>query len=117
MDLVVTRRAGHEGLASPFRHEPGPCWLAGAGVCEVGEPGDVVHLHLAAALAQLAPVPLEPGNDLFAGVRIPAGSAIDDDRGLAPFDLGSAANRLSGPRSGLNLQVSGIQGAGNRGDS
>jgi hypothetical protein len=22
-------------------------WLAGAGVCEVGEPGDVVHLHLA----------------------------------------------------------------------
>jgi excisionase family DNA binding protein len=38
-------------------------------------------------------------------------------RWQARYNLGSAANRLSGPRSGLNLQVSGIQGAGNRGDS
>ena len=86
MDLIVTGRADHEGLAPPFRHEPGPCWLAGAGICEVGEPGDVVHLHLVAVLAQFAPVPLEPGDDLFAGVRVPAGSAVGDDRVLAPFE-------------------------------
>jgi hypothetical protein len=74
MDLVVAGRADHEGLAALCCHECGPCWLAGAGVCEVGEPGDVVHLHLAAVLAQFAPVPLEPGNDLFAGVEVPAGA-------------------------------------------
>ena len=51
MDLVVAGRADHKGLAPLFRHEPGPGWLAGAGICEVGEPGDVVHLHLAAVLA------------------------------------------------------------------
>jgi hypothetical protein len=51
MDLVVARRADHEGLAPPFRHEPGPGWLAVAGAREVGELGDVVHLHLAAVLA------------------------------------------------------------------
>src|ERR1700734_517512 len=39
MDLVVAGRADYEGLAPSFRHEPGPCWLAGAGICEVGEPG------------------------------------------------------------------------------
>ena len=90
MDLVVTGRADHEGLAPLCCHEPGPCWLASAGVCEVGEPGDVVHLHLAAVLAQFAPVPLEPGDDLLAGVGVPAGSAVDDDRGFLPFE-GNAA--------------------------
>jgi hypothetical protein len=34
-----------------------------AGTCEVGQPGGVVHLHLAAVLAQLARVPQEPGAD------------------------------------------------------
>ena len=61
-----------------------------AGACEVGEPGDVVHLHLAAVLAQLARIPQEPGNDLLAGVGVPAGSAVDDDRVLLPFE-GNAA--------------------------
>ena len=61
-----------------------------AGTCEVGEPGDVVHLHLAAVLAQLARVPQEPGDDLLAGVNAPAGSAVDDDRGFLPFE-GDAA--------------------------
>ena len=90
MDLVVAGRADHEGLAALCCHEPGPCWLAGAGVCEVGEPGDVVHLHLAAVLAQFARVPQEPGDDLLAGVGLPDGDAIGEDRGLAPFE-GDAA--------------------------
>jgi hypothetical protein len=51
VDLVVAGRADHEGLAPPFRHVPGPGWLAVTGVCEIGQPGDVVHLHLAALLA------------------------------------------------------------------
>jgi hypothetical protein len=67
MDLVVAGRANHEGFASLGCHEPGPRWLAVAGVCEVDQPGDVLHLHLAAVLAQLAPVPLEPGDDLGYG--------------------------------------------------
>jgi hypothetical protein len=46
MDLVVAGRADHEGLAPPFRHEPGPCWLAGAGICEVS-----VHAAILAAAA------------------------------------------------------------------
>jgi hypothetical protein len=90
VDVVVARRADHEGFAPPFCHEPGPGWLAVSGACEVGEPGDVVHLHLAAVLAQLAPVPQEPGNDFLAGVNAPAGSAVGDDRGLLPFE-GDAA--------------------------
>ena len=39
MDLVVAGRADHEGLAPPFRHEPGQCWLAVEGVPEA------VHLR------------------------------------------------------------------------
>jgi len=57
-----------------------------AGTCEVGEPGDVVHLHRAAVLAQLARAPQEPGDDLLAGVDLPAGSAVGEDRGFAPFE-------------------------------
>ena len=53
-------------------------------------PDDVVHLHLAAVLAQLAPVPQEPGDDLLAGVGVPAGSAVGDDRGFLSFE-GNAA--------------------------
>ena len=90
MDLVVTGRADHEGLAPSFRHEPGPGWLAVAGICEVSEPGDVVHLHLAGVLAQFAPVSLEPGDDLLARIGVPAGSAVGDDRGFLPFE-GNAA--------------------------
>ena len=79
-------RADHEGLAPSCRHESGPGWLAVAGVCEVGQFGDVVHLHLAAVLAQFARVPQEPGDDLLAWVTIPAGNAIGEDRGFAPFE-------------------------------
>jgi len=90
MDLVVAGRADHEGLAPFCCHEAGPCWLAVAGACEVGQPGDVVHLHLAAVLAQFARVPQEPGDDLLAGVDLPAGIAVGEDRGFAPFE-GDAA--------------------------
>ena len=90
MDLIMAGRADHEGLAPFCCHEPGLCWLAVAGACEVAQPGDVVHLHLAAVLAQLAPVPQEPGNDLLAGVNLPARGAVGDDRGFLPFE-GNAA--------------------------
>src|SRR5947207_3433818 len=86
VDLVMTGLAEHEGLAPLCCHEPGPGWLAVAGTCEVGEPGDVVHLHRAAVLAQLARAPQEPGDDLLAGVDLPAGSAVGEDRGFAPFE-------------------------------
>lgn len=79
-------RADHEGLASLCCHECDPCWLAGAGVCEVGEFGDVVHLHGAAVVAELASVPQEPGDELFAGQGIPAGEAVVDDRCFAPCE-------------------------------
>jgi hypothetical protein len=58
--------------------------LAGAGIGERGEFGDVVDLHRAAGVAEFAPVPHEPGDDLFAGQEVPAGNAVVDDRGLAP---------------------------------
>ena len=47
----------------------------------------MLHLHLAAVLAQFARVPQEPGDDLLAGVSAPAGSAV-----------GGLADRLSDDR-------------------
>ena len=54
--------------------------------CEVGEFGDEVHLHLAAVVAELASVPQEPGDELFAGQGVPAGDTVFDDRCFTPCE-------------------------------
>jgi hypothetical protein len=50
----------------------------------------MMHLHLAAVLAQFARVPWEPGNDLLAGVSIPAGNAVGKDRVFLPCERDAA---------------------------
>jgi hypothetical protein len=56
VDVVMAGVADHEGFAAPIAHGlfPSGWWVAGPGA--VGEPPDVVHLHLAVALADFAGV-------------------------------------------------------------
>ena len=66
--------ADDEGLAPFPGHEGRPRWLARPGRAELGESGDVVDCHRGAVIAQLAPPPAEPANQLFA-------RGVDWDRG------------------------------------
>jgi hypothetical protein len=85
MGAVMTRRADHEGFASPFGHELGPCrlWLPRRG--EVGELADLVNLHTGSVLAHLAPAGPEPADQL-GSFPLAGGDwqAVGDDR---PFLL------------------------------
>ena len=66
MDVGVAVKADHKGLAAPFLHDRRPCGPARlTELAEVGEFPDVMHFHVPGALADLAPVRQEPGDQLL----------------------------------------------------
>ena len=86
--------ADHKGLASPFDHDAVPRGLGWSGSCKVGELADVMNDHLAGLLAELAPAPQEPGDQLGARVGDPFREAVVDDRRLLPLS-GIPPNRAT----------------------
>jgi hypothetical protein len=66
VDVVAAGTADDEGLAPFPGHEGRPRWLARPGRAELGEFGDVVDCHRGAVVAQLAPPPAEPVDQLLA---------------------------------------------------
>src|SRR3954453_15789530 len=90
VDVVVAGAADDEGLAPFPGHEGRPRWLAWPGRAELGESGDVVDCHRGAVIAQLAPPPAEPADQLLArgGGRDRGG--ISDDRALVAFESSPA---------------------------
>src|SRR6266849_3702174 len=66
VDVLVARRADDEGLAPHSCHERCPRGLARPGFPEVFERGDLVDCHRGTVLAQLAPPPAEPVDQLLA---------------------------------------------------
>src|SRR5215467_9806912 len=66
VDLVVAGRADDQRLAPHPGHELGPLRLWPPRVGEIGEGADVVHLHLGASPAPLAPAAAEPADQLLA---------------------------------------------------
>ena len=67
VDGVVAVGADHKGLAAPFCHDRRPCRpLRLAELVEVGELSDVVHLNVSRALADLASVRKDSGNQFLA---------------------------------------------------
>ena len=86
-------QADHKGLAPPFRHDRrprGPARLAE--LAEVGEFPDVMHFHVPGALADLAPVREEPGNQLLR-TGCPAWLAVLDNGLLLLPERYSAVSR------------------------
>ena len=78
--------ADDEGLAPFPGHEGRPRWLARPGRAELGELGDVVDCHRGAVIAQLAPPPAEPVDQLLSrGVDRDRGG-VSDDRALVAFE-------------------------------
>ena len=73
MDVVMAVLADYKGLAPPFRHDRRPCRHIRRArpvedFVEVRELSDMVHLNVSRALADLASVRKEPGNELGAAL-------------------------------------------------
>ena len=92
----MARFADDERLAPFFRHEGCPRVLAKGRGCEVGEPGHVVRLHLAAAPAQFAFPPQEAGDQLLAGVMALARDAVVEDHIAWVRQLSGVSRRWMG---------------------
>src|SRR6476660_7579415 len=90
VDGVVAGLADVKGLAPPPRHQfrPRGPWLSR--LAEVGELADLVHMHLAAVPADLAPVRQEPGDQLLMADDARDKGAIGDDRILLPPERNAA---------------------------
>jgi hypothetical protein len=78
--------AEHEGLATPVCHAGGPFGLPWPGWGEVGERADVVHLHLARLLADLAGGREKPCDELLVRIVHPDRLAVGDRRRSSPSE-------------------------------
>jgi hypothetical protein len=92
VDGLVAGVTDHEGLASFPGHECRPVGLSRVGCAETGEFADLMHEHSARFLAQFAPVPQEPGGQLFSRVGNPLlNGALDVDDGVVDREDGLVA--------------------------
>ena len=91
MDVGLAGVADHEGLASPLCHDPHPFRLFGR--VEVGEVADLMHLHRAGSLADLAPSGQQPMDDLLATRRRWEWRAVHGDRVNLPPERDTAERR------------------------
>jgi hypothetical protein len=80
MDRCVAVGADHKGLPASFGHELIPCGLRLSRSFEIGEFADMVDVHRAGLLAQLAPSRLKPGDQLFSADGDRAWGAVGQDR-------------------------------------
>src|ERR1700741_2366793 len=90
VDQVVAVAADHEGLAADLGHGPGPFGLRLAGLVEVGELADVMHLDAVRSPAELASSLGEPSDQLLVRVEGPGAQAVGEDRRLLPFERDAA---------------------------
>ena len=99
VDVAVAGGADHEGFAPPVRHGLRPLGLERSGYAEVGELADVVDLHLAGLLADLAGIREEPGDELLVRIVNPDRLAVGDRRRFLPPEWYAAEPDLMVSRS------------------